>query len=343
MIMSLRTRFISFTLLLFMVLVGSAHAAIDPADLPDGTDVKGTSDHPQVQRFKGSSIRYMEKKVFGELTMSLSSANVTPFKTRTVEGVSTTLVYTMPNDLATLEAMRAYQAEFAKLGEVHVLFQGVNSGGRKELDDFGADFFKQTYGDENGSSKWMIFNKEFRYMALQIKRPDGDMFATIYAGLNADTSGGYYVMVPADRVGVRIDIIEPKPQVARMTTVSSSEMSTELTKNGRVSLYGILFDTAKADVKPESKAALLEIAKLMKANATLKLLVVGHTDTQGMFEINRDLSMRRAKAVVLALSTQYGVDAKRLQSFGASYAAPVASNASEAGRAKNRRVELVEF
>jgi OmpA-OmpF porin, OOP family len=120
-------------------------------------------------------------------------------------------------------------------------------------------------------------------------------------------------------------------------------MSTELTKNGRVSLYGILFDIAKADVKPESNASLLEIAKLMKANATLKLLVVGHTDTQGVFEANRDLSMRRAKAVVLALSTQYGVDAKRLQSFGASYAAPVASNASEAGRAKNRRVELVEF
>ncbi len=340
--MSIFTRFTCFALLL-IAFVAPGFAAVDPAELPDGTDVKGTSDHPYIQRFKGSSIRFMEKKAFGELTLSLSSADVTPFKTKTVEGVSTSLVYVMPNDLATLEAMRAYLAEFSKLGDVHVLFQGVNSGGRIELDSFGADFFKQTYGDANGASKWMIFNKEFRYMALQIKRPDGDMFVSIYAGLNADTSGGYYVMVPADRVGVRLDIIEPKPREARMTTVSSTEMSAELSKNGRVSLYGILFDTAKADVKPESNAALLEIAKLMKANATLKLLVVGHTDTQGAFEINRDLSMRRAKAVVLALSTQYGVDAKRLQSFGASYAAPVASNASEAGRAKNRRVELVEF
>jgi outer membrane protein OmpA-like peptidoglycan-associated protein len=285
----------------------------------------------------------MEKKAFSELTISLSSAGTVPFKTRTVEGVSTTLVYVMPNDLATLEAMRAYQAEFAKLGEVHVLFQGVNSGGRKELDDFGADFFKQTYGEESGSSKWMIFNKEFRYLALQIKRTDGDMFVTIYAGLNAETSGAQYTIIPADRVGVRIDIIEPKPRVARMTTVSATEMSAELTKNGRVSLYGILFDTAKADIKPESNGALVEISKLMKDNPALKLLVVGHTDTQGLFEPNRDLSTRRAKAVVMALTTQYGVDAKRLQSFGASFAAPVASNGSEAGRAKNRRVELVEF
>ncbi len=341
--MSSLTRFIFLPILLLVALVSPVHAAVDPADLPDGTDVKGTSDHPLIQRFKGSSIRFMEKKAFSELTMSLSSAEVTPFKNRTVEGVSTTLLYVMPNDLATLEAMRAYQAEFAKLGQVQVLFQGVNAGARKELDSFGADFYKQTYGDESPSSKWMIFNKEFRYMALQVKRPDGDMFVTIYAGLNADTSGGYYYIVPPNRVGVRIDIVEPKARVARMTTVTSTEMSAEIAKNGRVSLYGILFDTAKADVKPESKASLVEIAKLMKADTKLRLMVVGHTDTQGLFEPNRDLSTRRAKAVVLALTTQYGVDAKRLQSFGASFAAPVATNASEAGRAKNRRVELVAF
>lgn len=340
--MSSLTRFIFLFMLLLATLVPSAHA-VDPADLPDGTDVKGSSDHPGIQRFKGSSIRFMDKKVFAELTMSLSSAEVTPMKTRTVEGVSTKLVYVMPRDLSTLEAIRAYQAEFAKLGQVQILFQGVNAGGRKELDSFGAHFYAQTYGEESPASKWMFFNAEFRYMALQVKRPEGDMFVTIYAGLNAQTSGGQYYVIPPDRVGVRLDIIEPKPRVARMVTVTSTEMSAELTKNGRVSLYGILFDTAKADVKPESKASLVEIAKLMKADPKLRLMVVGHTDTQGLFEPNRDLSTRRAKAVVLALTTQYGVDAKRLQSFGASFAAPVASNAGEAGRAKNRRVELVAF
>ena len=81
----------------------------------------------------------------------------------------------------------------------------------------------------------------------------------------------------------------------------------------------------------------------MAADPKLKLLVVGHTDTVGAFEANRDLSQRRAKAVVAALVSQHKVDAARLQSFGASFAAPVASNAAEPGRAKNRRVELVSF
>ena len=81
----------------------------------------------------------------------------------------------------------------------------------------------------------------------------------------------------------------------------------------------------------------------MASDAKLMLLVVGHTDNVGSFETNRDLSQQRAKAVVTALVAQYKVPAARLQSFGASYAAPVASNAAETGRAKNRRVELVAF
>ena len=66
---------------------------------------------------------------------------------------------------------------------------------------------------------------------------------------------------------------------------------------GRVALYGILFDTGKADVKPESKPALDEIAKLMKSDAQLKLRVVGHTDNQGGLDANIALSKRRAEAV----------------------------------------------
>ncbi len=340
--MSSLSRYIFLAMLLLVPFVAPASAA-DPANLPDGTDLKGTSDHPLIQRFNGSSIRYMEKKAFSELVMSLSSARIDVPKTRTVEGVSTSLVYVMPNDVSTLEAIRGYQEELAKLGSVQVLFQGVNSGARQDLDNFVNNFMEKTYGDMPGSSRWMSWNKEYRYAALQIKRPEGDMFVTIYAGLNAQAAGGDYYVIPRDRVGVRLDIIEPKPRVARMVTVTSSEMSAELTKNGRIALYGILFDTAKADVKPESTASLVEIAKLMKADPKLRLLVVGHTDTQGLFESNRDLSTRRAKAVVLALITQHGADAKRLQSFGDSFSAPVATNATEDGRAKNRRVELVAY
>jgi flagellar motor protein MotB len=84
-----------------------------------------------------------------------------------------------------------------------------------------------------------------------------------------------------------------------------------------------------------------EIGKLLVANKSLRLLVVGHTDNVGGFAPNVDLSKRRAEAVVAQLVAQFRIDAKRLQAFGVSYASPIASNADDAGRAKNRRVELV--
>ena len=110
---------------------------------------------------------------------------------------------------------------------------------------------------------------------------------------------------------------------------------------GRVALYGILFDTGKADVKPESKPALEEIAKLLKSDSNLKLRVVGHTDNQGSLDGNIALSKRRAESVNAALVGQYGISGQRLSAFGVADLAPVASNAQEEGRSKNRRVELV--
>lgn len=74
----------------------------------------------------------------------------------------------------------------------------------------------------------------------------------------------------------------------------------------------------------------------------MKLLVVGHTDNVGTFAFNTDLSQRRAVAVVNALSSRFAVARNRLTPFGVSFAAPVASNRTEEGRAKNRRVELVD-
>lgn len=123
--------------------------------------------------------------------------------------------------------------------------------------------------------------------------------------------------------------------------VSADEMSKSIASSGRVALYGILFDTNKADIKAESKPALEEIAKLLTAEPELKLHVVGHTDNVGGYEANMSLSKRRADAVVAALVKDYGIAAGRLTSNGVAYLAPVAVNTTEDGRAKNRRVELV--
>ena len=95
-------------------------------------------------------------------------------------------------------------------------------------------------------------------------------------------------------------------------------------------------------MKAESDPTLAEIAKLLAADPKLKLLVIGHTDNAGGFDYNLELSQRRASAVVHALGERYRADASRLRTGGVGMMAPVASNDDEAGRAKNRRVELVK-
>lgn len=85
-----------------------------------------------------------------------------------------------------------------------------------------------------------------------------------------------------------------------------------------------------------------QISALLKQQPAMKLLVVGHTDNVGSFGFNMDLSRRRAAAVVDALGTRFGVGKERLTPVGVSFASPVAPNSREDGRARNRRVELVE-
>lgn len=141
----------------------------------------------------------------------------------------------------------------------------------------------------------------------------------------------------------RLDVCEVKPMQQKMVTVDATEMDKQIAANGKVALYGIYFDFNKADVKPQSDQALTEIAKLLQTRAGLKVLVVGHTDAVGSFESNCTLSQRRADAIVAALSTKHGLDNKRLFPVGVSFASPIATNTTDEGRAKNRRVELVEM
>jgi len=126
-----------------------------------------------------------------------------------------------------------------------------------------------------------------------------------------------------------------------MVMVKADEMAKSIASSGRVALYGILFDFNKADIKPESKPALEEIAKLLKTDTNLTLHVVGHTDNVGSYDANLTLSKRRAEAVVAALTSEHGISAARLTANGVANLAPVAVNSTDEGRAKNRRVELV--
>jgi outer membrane protein OmpA-like peptidoglycan-associated protein len=135
--------------------------------------------------------------------------------------------------------------------------------------------------------------------------------------------------------------IVEKQAMEQHVVADAAAFANDLRASGHVTVEGIYFDTAKAVVKPESAPALKEVAKLLAADSSLKLWVVGHTDAVGPVDANMKLAQARAEAVVAALTATHGVAAARLKGYGVGPLAPVASNENEEGRAKNRRVELV--
>lgn len=151
-----------------------------------------------------------------------------------------------------------------------------------------------------------------------------------------------WVEVWAEFTGKHGLLIVEKTAINQDIVANADAFSNDIKATGHVSVYGIYFDTGKSEIKPESDAALAEIAKLLKGDAGLKVNVVGHTDNVGGIDSNMELSRARADAVVQALTSKHGIEAKRLRSYGVGPLAPVASNKTEDGKAKNRRVELVE-
>ena len=133
-----------------------------------------------------------------------------------------------------------------------------------------------------------------------------------------------------------------KKAMEQYIVADAAALGNDIRATGHASVYGILFDTGKSIIKPESAKAIGEIASLLKADPTLKIHVVGHTDNVGGVESNLKLSQDRGAAVLQSLVRDHGIAAARLNSYGCGQFAPVASNDTEEGRAKNRRVELVK-
>ena len=136
--------------------------------------------------------------------------------------------------------------------------------------------------------------------------------------------------------------IVEKEAMEQFIVADAAAMGKDIRSTGHASVYGIFFDTAKATIKAESAKAIAEVAKMLKADPGLKIYVVGHTDNEGNVEGNISLSQARGEAVLQALVREHGIAAARLRSWGCGLFAPLASNDSPEGRAKNRRVELVK-
>jgi flagellar motor protein MotB len=165
-----------------------------------------------------------------------------------------------------------------------------------------------------------------RYLAAKLTRKDGDVYLAVHV---------YEYFTDLHYTTV-------KPMETGLVIVDAKALKAGIQAGGHVAIYGIDFDTGKADLKPGSASAIAEIVKLLKADPSLKLHVVGHTDAVGALDGNIALSKRRAESVVKELTAKQGIAAARLRPDGVGPLVPLATNDTNEGRAKNRRVDLVK-
>ena len=330
-------------------------------------DVKGSKDSPLLKRYEGSFIVSYDRKSFAEFTLPLSPLEplvpakrtqqnnrvFEPKKKKVLEGSHTRIVYVVPVERSPLEVLRNYQDDVkSKGGQVLFECQGKECGGAPDrtTGGGGGNMSLAMYlyppervidpGGSAGACAQTLRMTDQRFTAAELPQSGAHVSVLAYTLVARNRASPCYPL--NGRTAAVVDIIEAKDREKRMVTVDAGEMAKSIDTTGRVALYGIYFDFNKADVKPESDATLQQIATLMKQDTALKLLVVGHTDNVGSFSFNMDLSQRRAAAVVAALTTRFSVGKDRLTPVGVSFASPIAPNKTDDGRAKNRRVELVD-
>jgi outer membrane protein OmpA-like peptidoglycan-associated protein len=305
-------------------------------------DVPGSKDPPGVKRYTGSDLIGYRAPKFDELILPLGPPTdmYKPAYTKSlkVEGLISRYAYVAPDGRTPTELFRNYQMEFQRLGLVTLFQKAAGEPG----------WFGPTMGhveDEDGLGQILSYNQDVERV-LVAKTKDAQptyyyCFVTAYRdGIVPDR---LHNDVTKGRALAELTVITPQAMEVNMTLLNADDMMRGLGDAGKVALYGINFDTDKDTLRADSEPTMKEIAKLLTANRTLNIRVVGHTDNQGKPDYNLDLSRRRAAAVVRELTTKYGIAAARLDSFGCGLYAPVASNDSEDGRAKNRRVELVKW
>lgn len=306
-------------------------------------DISGARDHPLVGRYEGSALRLFQEKQYEEqriinrpvLAADIRAENNQRRNARNsiqVAGRSWRMRYEGPTGRSALEVTRNFQQKLeGQRFEVLFTCRGRECGGT------GADlWFAVAESPMNpGGGHGLPSNWDTGvYLAAKLTQPEGDVFVTIYT---VERGSGAQV-VPLTLV----DVVETRAMERdRIVFVDAPAMQRAIAETGRVALYGILFDFDRADIRAESRPTLEEIAKYLRANPGINLVVAGHTDSQGAFDYNVALSQRRAAAVVQTLAREHGIAAARLTPFGAGMASPVASNETEEGRQRNRRVELV--
>jgi OmpA-OmpF porin, OOP family len=311
------------------------------ADTPQH-DLAGSHDNPIVSRFTGSVIIGYKTIDFDSLTLPLAPFGNGAFgKSESVQGHITRIAYAAPPDKSVHEIASNFEQalEHAGFQKRYMCYGTPSNPGCGDAAAMSDALMPEALihslstdtDDENTMFNTVWSNGGTVFVeSTRLDRPGGPVDVVLFINGNEGKPASIY-----------LQICESKAMSLGEVTVDAKAMTQGLAQQGHIALYGIHFGTDSAVLSGDSTPTLQQMAALMKSRPTLKVYIVGHTDNSGSLEHNLTLSTQRAESVVKALQA-LGVAPARLAAKGLASFAPVANNATDDGKAKNRRVELVE-
>ena len=297
-------------------------------------DIAGAKDNPLISRFQGSVIQYYRAVKWDKYVLPYSEfiGGNQPWPWKNIlklQGEINRIQYVTSKDNNAAYVYMNY-LDALKKSDWEILYSG---SGDDELGNksYEWQFFMFQEGlnlrDKFGS-KYGFRGGSYAYIAAKYEDNDTSYYAAIY------------IIEQDDETMINQDIIKVKnPDVGLVTAKLLTE---KIDKKGHLALDGIFFETGKDVITDKSQLALKNITDFLNSHKDKKFFIVGHTDNVGDFASNMTLSENRAKAVMNELVSKYEVNANQLKAHGVSSLSPVSSNSSDEGRAKNRRVEIVE-
>lgn len=318
-------------------LAAVAAVAASPAHAADG-DKRGGSDHPLISRYAGSTLYLYGDENLGQ-TKVFEESKGKPVVS-TIEGKISNKVYWAPKGRSPLEVYRNYQQALQGAGFTTLYSCEAAACERARTQSKMTRWVQNMHWIEDGKgdpflTRMFEYKPGFHYLHARKQGASGNV--NVQIALRAPDEDGN----AAGQVQQFVQVVEAANISQGQVTVDAAFIGSALKRDGRVALYGVLFDTNEARIKSASADTLKQMAATLKNEPALKVFIVGHTDDQGAVDSNLALSKRRAQAVAETLSKDYGIAPARLLAHGVANLAPAASNADAAGRTRNRRVEMV--
>jgi len=322
---------------LSLILIIGTLLSLSPVYAQRTADIENGKDYPLLSRFEGSVIEFYKETKWGTYLLPVSAKGTIDWNgPMSLEGKVIRIQYTVSSDNNSEFVLHNYKAAFKKAGfEVLIAIANDQLGVSDRPHTWKDKYYvaggyynglnNEKFGLGKGFPNW---NNNHCFIAARGHDSGKDIYAAIYAVVDES-----YTLITQDIIEV---------EAVDTGLVSAATISEDISATGHIAIYDIHFNADKADILPESAEALATVADFLKANADQQFIVVGHAAGVGDFDSGMKLSQERAKAVMDELISKYGVARNQLEAYGVGALCPVASNNTEEGAAKNRRVEIVE-